>query len=143
MTHVNDGFDFLGFHIRRFVRPHGGKPVVLVKPSKKNMQRLKAKVRDMTGRHRLVDNEVLKMAALNRVLRGWIGYYRHANVKQVADSLDFWVEWRMAPGWAPNIRAAFDASYGCTNIGRAAERTSPSETREGIGCSCTTCRTFR
>ena len=50
----------------------------------------------MTGRHRLVDDEALKMAALNRVLRGWIGYYRHANAKQVADSLDFWVERRMA-----------------------------------------------
>ena len=96
VTHVNDGFDFLGFHIRRFVRPYGGKPVVLVKPSKKNIGRLKAKIRDMTGRHRLVDDEALKMAALNRVLRGWIGYYRHANAKQVADSLDFWVERRMA-----------------------------------------------
>jgi RNA-directed DNA polymerase len=96
VTHVNDGFDFLGFYIRRYRHPWGGSPVVLVKPSKKNRERLKAKIRDMTGRHRLVDDAAFKVVALNRVLRGWIGYYRHANVKKVADGLDFWVAGRLA-----------------------------------------------
>lgn len=97
VTHVNDGFDFLGFHIRRYLHPKGGgKPVVLVKPSKKNIERLKARVRDMTGRHRGLDNQVFKVAALNRVLRWWAAYYRHANAKAVLCSLDFWVEKRLA-----------------------------------------------
>jgi RNA-directed DNA polymerase len=97
VTHVNDGFDFLGFHIRRYLRPKkGSKPVVLVKPSMKNIERFRAKIRDMTGRHRGLDNQVFKIAALNRVLRGWVAYYRHVNAKDVVTSLDFWVEGRLA-----------------------------------------------
>ncbi len=33
ITHVNDGFDFLGFHIRRYVGKHR-RPVLLITPSK-------------------------------------------------------------------------------------------------------------
>jgi hypothetical protein len=96
VTHVNDGFDFLGFHVRRYLRPkQGSKPVVLVKPSLKNIERFKAKVRDMTGRHRGLDNQVWKVAALNRVLRGWAAYYRHVNAKDVLTSFDFWAVWRL------------------------------------------------
>src|SRR5919199_1193038 len=96
VTHVNDGFDFLGFHVRRYLHPkQGSRPVVLVKPSKKNIERLRAKVRDMTGRHRGLDNQVWKVTALNRVLRGWAAYYRHVNAKDVLTSLDFWVAWRL------------------------------------------------
>jgi hypothetical protein len=97
VTHVNDGFDFLGYHVRRYLHPQeGDKPVVLVKPSAKSIERLKAKVRDMTGRHRGLDNPVFKVTALNRVLGGWAAYYRHVNAKAILHSLDFWVEKRLA-----------------------------------------------
>ena len=36
-------------------------------------------------------NSYLKVLALNRVLCGWIQYYRHANVKDIAHKLDWWV----------------------------------------------------
>lgn len=96
VTHVNAGFDFLGYHIQRYRRTPRGRPVVLVTPSKPSQERLKTKVRDMTGRHRGVDNEVHKVIALNQLLRGWVGYYRYVTVKAIAHSLDFWVERRLA-----------------------------------------------
>ena len=96
VTHVDDGFCFLGFHIRRYTNPkQGHKPVVLVKPSPTNVTRLKRKIKDMTGARRSQDSPLLKMIALNRVLRGWIGYYKHINVRKQAGALDHWVYKRM------------------------------------------------
>jgi RNA-directed DNA polymerase len=94
VTHVNDGFDFLGYHIRRYV---GGddRPKLLVTPSDKAQDRLKAKVKAMTDRTRFRDAPLLKFAALNAVLRGWITYYRHCNAKETAKDLDYWVNDRL------------------------------------------------
>lgn len=38
----------------------------------------------------------LKFIALNRILRGWIQYYRHANVKDIAHKLDWWIYRRVS-----------------------------------------------
>jgi group II intron reverse transcriptase/maturase len=72
VTQVNDGFDFLGFHIRRSVGPWN-RPKRLIRPSRKAQDRLKAKVKEMTARKRFRDPPRLKFGALNAVLRGWIG----------------------------------------------------------------------
>ncbi|MEO1432850.1 MAG: group II intron maturase-specific domain-containing protein [Cyanobacteria bacterium J06632_19] len=76
ITHVNNGFDFLGFHVRRYVSAHD-KPKVLVTPTDEAKKRLKSKVKEMTKRRRFKDSPLLKFTALNAVLRGWIGYYCH------------------------------------------------------------------
>ena len=78
ITHVNEGFNFLGFHIRRYVSGHD-RPKILIMPSDKAQQRLKAKVKEMTARRRFQDVPLLKFRALNAGLRGWITYYRHSN----------------------------------------------------------------
>jgi RNA-directed DNA polymerase len=94
VTHVNDGFDFLGFHIRRYVS-RDDRPKLLVTPRGKAQARLKAKVKEMTARRRFRDQPLLKFGALNAVLRGWMGYYRHCNAKEIAKDLDFWVNQRL------------------------------------------------
>ena len=94
VTHVNDGFDFLGFHVQRYVSGHD-RPKLLVMPSDKAQQRLKAKGKEMTARQRFRDVPLLKFSALNAVLRGWITYYRHSNAKAIAKDLDFWVNRRL------------------------------------------------
>lgn len=93
ITHVNDGFDFLGFHTRRYTSAHD-RPKLLVTPSKKARQRLKRKVKAMTARRYYTDSPLLKVRALNAVLRGWINYYRHVNAKKTAKDLDWWVNQR-------------------------------------------------
>ena len=94
VTHVNDGFNFLGFHVQRYVSGHD-RPKMLVTPSDKAQQRLKAKIKEMTARRRFRDTPLLKFSALNAVLRGWITYYRHSNAKETAKDLDFWVSQRL------------------------------------------------
>jgi RNA-directed DNA polymerase len=93
VTHVNDGFDFLGFHIRRYTSSND-RPKLLVTPSKKAQRRLKQKVKAMTARRYYKDSPLLKVRALNAVLRGWMNYYRHVNAKKTAKDLDWWVNQR-------------------------------------------------
>ena len=97
VTHVNDGFDFLGFQVRRYVSGHD-RPKLLVTPSDKAQQRLKTKIKEMTARRRFRDSPLLKFSALNAVLRGWITDSRHSNAKETAKDLDFWVNQRLF-GW--------------------------------------------
>lgn len=94
ITHVNQGFDFLGFHVQRYVNAHD-RPKMLVTPAQKNIQKLKLKIKEMTRRKHFQDSPLLKISALNAVLRGWINYYRHSNVKGIAKDLDFWVNERL------------------------------------------------
>jgi RNA-directed DNA polymerase len=94
VTHVNDGFNFLGFQVRRYLSGHD-RPKLLVTPSAKAQQCLKAKIKEMTARRRFRDSPLLKFGALNAVLRGWITYSRHSNAKDTAKDLDFWVNRRL------------------------------------------------
>ncbi|BAY59167.1 reverse transcriptase (plasmid) [Leptolyngbya boryana NIES-2135] len=94
VTHVNDGFDFLGFHVRRYTS-RNDRPKLLVTPSQKAVTRLKAKIKEMTARKRFRDKPLLKFSALNAVLRGWINYFRYSNAKGTAKDLDFWVNERL------------------------------------------------
>jgi RNA-directed DNA polymerase len=94
ITHVNQGFDFLGFHVQRYVNAYD-RPKMLVTPAQDNVKKLKLKIKEMTRRKHFQDSSLLKISALNAVLRGWINYYRHSNVKKTAYDLDFWVNERL------------------------------------------------
>ena len=94
ITHVNDGFDFLGFHVQRYVGAHD-RPKVLVTPASKNIKKLKQTIKEMTKRKWFQAAPLLKFSAMNAVLRGWINYYRHSNAKEIAKDLDFWVNQRL------------------------------------------------
>lgn len=94
ITHVNDGFDFLGYHVQRYVSGHD-RAKLLVTPSRKAQERLKAKVKEITARKRFRDEPLLKFSALNAIVRGWMNYYRHCNAKETAGNLDFWVNRRL------------------------------------------------
>ena len=90
ITHVNDGYDFLGYHIRRYTNPkEGTKPVVLVKPSNKGIDRFKDKVRQLTATNRIAD-PLDTLRAYNRLAAGWGNYYRFVNSKDIFVELDHW-----------------------------------------------------
>ncbi len=87
-VHIDEGFDFLGFHIRRQRKRGTQKHYVYTKPSKKAIQSIKDKVKDRTRRsdlHRDVDE---LLASLNRTLRGWANYFRHGVSKAVFSTVD-------------------------------------------------------
>ncbi|MGW0302580.1 group II intron maturase-specific domain-containing protein [Streptomyces anthocyanicus] len=74
ITHIDDGFVFLGFHIQR--RPFGdGRRVVLTIPSKPALASVMHKIKKLTGRSTtsLSLEEVLR--TVNPDLRGWAAYF--------------------------------------------------------------------
>jgi RNA-directed DNA polymerase len=79
VTHIDDGFDFLGWRIQR--RHKAGTidtKMVYTYPSKKSLQRIVGQVRVITRRSRSPYRsleQLLKHA--NSVVRGWCNYFRH------------------------------------------------------------------
>ena len=89
ITHVNDGFDFLGYHIQR--RPKLSEPerkVLYVTPTEKSVERYKEKIRDLLAEPNI--NVVNKLQAVNRVIRGWARYYQYVQSSWVRQKLDHW-----------------------------------------------------
>lgn len=76
ITHINDGFDFLGFNHRKY------KEKLLIKPSKSNTLMFLSHLRELIKKHvTLPVNDLIKL--INPKLRGWSNYYRHCVAKQV------------------------------------------------------------
>lgn len=82
VTHVDQGFDFLGQNVRRY----NGK--LLIKPSKKNVQTFLEKVREVVRRAQAYPTWQL-IANLNRMLRGWAMYHRHVVSKRIFSQVDY------------------------------------------------------
>ena len=57
--------------------------------------RLRAKVRDLTGRNRVGLDVRDVIAALNPVLRGWGNYFRTGNAATKFRQIDRYVVWRL------------------------------------------------
>lgn len=98
ITHIDEGFDFLGQNVRKY----NGK--LLIKPSKKNVKRFLDKVRALIKTNGAVRQQDLIMV-LNPVIRGWANYHRGIVAKQVfakVDSVIWHAVWRWAKRRHPN-----------------------------------------
>jgi RNA-directed DNA polymerase len=73
VVHVEEGFSFLGFSIRRYVNRLGGK--LLIKSSQESIkrfrERLSAEMKALRGA-----NVSAVIRRLNPIIRGWSAYYR-------------------------------------------------------------------
>ena len=80
------GFDFLGFH-HRLVRgrtPKSAHLTFLARwPSRKATQHARDRIREITGRERLLVPAEVIVTELNMFLRGWAGYFRYGNSARV------------------------------------------------------------
>lgn len=94
VTHIDDGFDFLGFRIQRKVR--GRKTVVYTFPSPQAFTAVKRAVRALTRRSTLNLSLAALLRQLNALLRGWTSYFRYAASKRTFAYLDYFVWWRVA-----------------------------------------------
>ena len=83
----NDGFDFLGYHFRGTRR--GIRRWAREKSIRKLKDTLRAKTRRTSG-----DSLQSIIADVNRVLRGWFGYFQHSR-PFVFPPLDRWVRQRL------------------------------------------------
>lgn len=94
ITHVMDGFDFLGFHVQLYTEKDD-RPLLLVTPTKANIQRFKAKIKKLLRRQTALMPADVKFRQLNRVIRGWGNYYRHINFTTTAKKIDWWLNERV------------------------------------------------
>ena len=92
VTHIEQGFDFLGMHVRKY----DGK--LLIKPSKKNMHAFLEKVRATIRRNKAVEQKYL-IKMLNPVIRGWTNYHRHITAAQAFRKAEM-VIWQRLWYWA-------------------------------------------
>jgi len=93
ITHLSEGFDFLGQNIRRY--PNGK---LLIKPSRKSIRNLLHKVRDIVRRNEGAPAVAL-IRQLNPVIRGWAAYHRHVVAKRIFSRVDGFI-FRMIWKWA-------------------------------------------
>ena len=93
IVHLADGFDFLGFNVRRY---KGGK--LLIKPStaavRRLRERLTVEMRGLRG-----SNAAAVIARLNPIIRGWAAYYRGVVSSRIFNALDMHM-WRLNYKWA-------------------------------------------
>jgi RNA-directed DNA polymerase len=74
--HIDEGFDFLGWHIQRRRKKGTTQMVVYTYPAKKALLSITAKVRTITSDPRYATLASL-LRHLNSVVRGWCHYFRH------------------------------------------------------------------
>ena len=93
IVHLSQGFDFLGFSIRRY--PNGK---LLTKPSKQAMRRIRERLSTEAVTLRGANADAL-IARLNPIITGWAAYYRIGVSKHAFGALDAHL-WRLAWKWA-------------------------------------------
>jgi RNA-directed DNA polymerase len=76
ITHIDDGFDFLGWTFRKF------KGKLLVKPSKNSMKTLIRKCSLIILKEGKAASQSELIRRLNQVIRGWSNYHRHVVASQ-------------------------------------------------------------
>jgi len=76
VTHLNDGFDFLGFNLRRS-RSGQGKMVTWLTIPNKAMQRHFDMIRAVIAPGTSQDSFVAKILAMNKIIAGWCRYYQY------------------------------------------------------------------
>ena len=76
ITHIEDGFDFLGQNVRRY---KDGK--IIITPSKKSVEAVLDKIRGIIERNAQAKAGNL-IRQLNPIIRGWAKYHQHVSSKQ-------------------------------------------------------------
>ncbi len=97
ITHIDEGFEFLGFRIQRQRQRGTDKRFVYTWPSKKALASVKAKVRTLTRGGTNQPLGVL-LRRLNPVLRGWANYFRHGVSSTTFSYLNAF-SWRRVVCW--------------------------------------------
>mgnify|MGYP003945963017 CR=1 FL=1 len=92
ITHINEGFDFLGMNVRKY------RNKLIIKPAKSGTKRLLASIREIIKANATSKTESL-IQLLNPKIRGWGNHYRHVCSKEtfyLVDTLIFRALWRWA-----------------------------------------------
>lgn len=133
ITHIETGFDFLGFNIRKY------KGKMLIKPAKANVKAFLCKIRGLIRSSKSIKTETL-IKQLNPKIMGWAYYYRHEVSKRtfgyidraIFDALSRWMKRRHPKkSWAW-CRKKYFQSRGFRNWIFAVKSTTPNSLNEYV-----------
>lgn len=133
IVHVQHGFEFLGYKIKRGkrlrlpegkIRSNARSGALYAYPREKSIRRFQDQVRQRTKRRVPMPTEEL-IETVNPLLRGWGEYYKRAHVRKLFNRLDRWIvrrvwshrfkRWRNG-GWKELPTAALYREYGLVNL---------------------------
>lgn len=81
ITSIKEGFDFLGFNVRKY------KNKLLIKPARSHVKTFLHKIRALIKINLATKTEDL-LGQLNPKIRGWANYYRHVVAKETFNFID-------------------------------------------------------
>jgi RNA-directed DNA polymerase len=131
ITHIHDGFDFLGFNIRKY------KEKLLIKPNSSSIKKFSESIQETI--QKLGNSSTASLiATLNSKIRGWTNYYRGCVAKKIFNDIDkiiFDNIWKMLKRKHPKkstswIRERYFTSIGSKNWCFF----SKAKTKKGIKC---------
>src|SRR5437899_6960233 len=133
IVHVQHGFEFLGYKIKRGkklqlpeskIRSQARSGALYAYPREKSIQRFQDQVRQRTKRRVPLHTKEL-IAELNPLLRGWGAHYKRAHVRKLFNQLDRWIvrriwshrfkRWRNG-GWTQLPKATLYGEYELVNL---------------------------
>ncbi|MFL5667496.1 MAG: group II intron reverse transcriptase/maturase [Ktedonobacteraceae bacterium] len=85
VTHIADGFDFLGQNVRKYKT--GKQHKLLIKPAQKNVHAHLEKIRDIIKKNQTLSAGRL-ILLLNPIIRGWAQYHQHVVSADVFRDVD-------------------------------------------------------
>jgi RNA-directed DNA polymerase len=97
ITHIDEGLDFLGWHIQRHQKRGTRRQYVYNYPAKKALRSVKAKTKAICRMNVSLPLAVL-LHKLNQVLRGWTAYFRPGVSARAFQHLRM-IVWRQVFGW--------------------------------------------
>ncbi len=134
IVHIREGFEFLGYKIKR-----GGRPLKLAEsriksgaktgglyayPRNKSIRHFKDQIRKLTRRRAPITTQEL-INEINPIIRGWGQYYNKAHVRKLFNRLDRWIvrriwshrykRWRCC-GWRTLPESKLYGEFGLVNL---------------------------
>ncbi|MFO6423109.1 group II intron reverse transcriptase/maturase [Motilimonas sp. KMU-193] len=97
ITHIDEGFDFLGQNLRKY----NGK--MIIKPSKKNVKAFLRGIRDYLNSHKTAPASAI-IGKLNPMIRGWCNYHRSICSGDAFKYVDYRI-WKMLWQWCRRIHS--------------------------------------
>ena len=94
ITHVDDGFDLLGFRVKRAAW-RGTKRVAYTFPSRQALRAVMHRIKTLTNRSTVNLSLDQLIHVLNPILRGWANYHRHAASSRCFAYLSHYLWWRV------------------------------------------------
>ena len=91
ITHIDTGFDFLGWNFRKY------NGTLLVKPSKKSIEKITVNISNTIKRAKAWKQEEL-IASLNSLITGWATYFQTVVSSEIFNKLDHRI-WNMLWHW--------------------------------------------